>query len=79
MSCTIDHSHDEVRQKLVSQHEYLPKEIFTGVEILLQSNLDQERLNQIFHLLKKYDLASEDEKLHRNRSFEKLIEENGAG
>ncbi|SIC87405.1 Uncharacterised protein [Mycobacteroides abscessus subsp. abscessus] len=37
------------------------------MEEFLQKEHTQEILNDVFHLLKKYDLASEDEKEERER------------
>jgi len=66
MSCPIDHTTEEVRQKLEEQKPYLPLEIYEGIKRMLDIDQPQERLNEIFHLLKKYDLAAEDEQLERN-------------
>lgn len=66
MSCPIDHTTEEVRKKLEEQKSYLPLEIYDGVKRMLDVESSQERLNEIFHLLKKYDLAAEDEQLERN-------------
>lgn len=66
MSCPIDHTTDEVRKKLEEQKPYLPLEICEGIKRMLDIEQPQERLNELFHLLKKYDLADEDEQLERN-------------
>ncbi|MGY6664897.1 hypothetical protein [Bacillus cereus] len=66
MTCNIDHSIEDVMNKLESQKSFLSEEIFKGLKGFLQSNHSQETLNDIFHLLKKYDLVSEEERETRN-------------
>jgi hypothetical protein len=39
----------------------------------LSRPLSQETLNDAFHLLKKYDLASEEERENRNSQIEALL------
>ncbi|MGD7044398.1 hypothetical protein [Jeotgalibacillus proteolyticus] len=75
MSCKIDHSQEDVTNKLQSQKAHLPQSIYTGSEKLLKSNPDQKTLNELFHLLKKYDLAAKEEQLKRNQAFEALFAE----
>lgn len=66
MVCNIDHSIEDVMNKLESQKSFLSEEIFKGLKIFLQGNHSQEILNDVFHLLKKYDLVSEEERETRN-------------
>lgn len=73
MACNIDHSIEDVMNKLESQKSFLPKEIFTGSKGFLQGNHSQEILNDIFHLLKKYDLVSEEEREMRNTQLLLII------
>lgn len=74
MSCSIDHSLEDVKKKLVSQKEFLPVELFQLCQQSLQSKTySQEQLNELFHLYKKYDLISETEQEERNSSIEALI------
>ncbi|ENB9405024.1 hypothetical protein ABR763_11805 [Bacillus cereus] len=61
MACNIDHSIEDVMNKLESQKSFLPEVIFKEVKGFLQGNHSQEILNDVFHLLKKYDLVSEEE------------------
>ncbi|EGQ24133.1 MULTISPECIES: hypothetical protein [Sporosarcina] len=70
--CTIDHSQNDVLQKLKEQHMFLPKDLFKRSEIFLSKPLDQGTLNEVFHLLKKYDLATGEERMERNKNLEKL-------
>ncbi|MCU4961833.1 group-specific protein, partial [Bacillus paranthracis] len=55
MACNIDHSIEDVMNKLESQKSFLPEVIFKEVKGFLQGNHSQEILNDVFHLLKKYD------------------------
>ena len=69
-ACNLNHSHQDVRIKLESQQEFLPHPLSEAVMGLLEKELTQETLNELFHLLKKYDLSSKEEREMRN---EKLI------
>ena len=40
---------------------------------MLEGELSQERLNELFHLLKKYDLASPEERLAREQQMDRLF------
>ncbi|PGZ07281.1 group-specific protein [Bacillus cereus] len=73
MACNIDHSIEDVMNKLESQKSFLSEEIFTGLKVFLQGNHSQEILNDIFHLLKKYDLVSEEERETRNAQLILII------
>lgn len=66
MACNIDHSIEDVMNKLESQKSFLSEEIFIGLKGFLQGNHSQKVLNDVFHLLKKYDLVSEEERETRN-------------
>ncbi|KMP34263.1 group-specific protein [Bacillus albus] len=66
MACNIDHSMKDVMNKLESQKSFLSEEIFKELKEFLQGNHSQETLNDVFHLLKKYDLVSEEEQETRN-------------
>ncbi|MDQ0269712.1 hypothetical protein [Cytobacillus purgationiresistens] len=63
--CKIDHSHEEVKKKYESQKEFLPNEMHVLFDDFFNGAHTQDILNNMFHLLKKYDLASEDEKAER--------------
>ena len=71
-TCNLDHTLEDVVKKLSDQKPFLPEEIFVVSSQLLDGNPDQLTLNKLFHLLKKYDLASEVEKSDRNDSIRKL-------
>ncbi|MDA2382382.1 hypothetical protein PDN41_11370 [Bacillus cereus] len=66
MACNIDHSIEDVMSKLESQKNFLPEGIFKELKSFLQGNHSQKLLNDVFHLLKKYDLVSEEERETRN-------------
>lgn len=71
--CNIDHSLEDVNKKLADQKEFLPEQLYNQSSELLEQNPDQHTLNELFHLLKKYDLASEQEKAERNKGIEELV------
>jgi hypothetical protein len=71
--CTIDHTLEDVKQKLVDQAAFLPKNLVREVEGSLTEKADQEFLNEVFHLLKKYDLADETEREERNDKLNDLV------
>ncbi|MED0998221.1 MULTISPECIES: hypothetical protein [Bacillus] len=73
MACNIDHSMEDVMNKLESQKDFLPEVIFKEVKGFLQGNHSQEILNDVFHLLKKYDLVSEEEREMRNTQLLLII------
>lgn len=71
--CNIDHSHEEVVKKLKSQEEFLPEELSQKIHHFLEKDHSQETLNEVFHLLKKYDLAEISEQEDRNGKIAALI------
>lgn len=72
-NCRIDHSQEDVIQKLKSQHDFLPEQIVQDLQRFLETERSQQTLNELFHLLKKYDLASEEEQQGRNQKIIELI------
>lgn len=68
-TCNIDHSYEAVVKKLVSQESFLPKELAGKLHLFLEDKQSQEDLNEVFHLLKKYDLASENERETRDKKL----------
>jgi citrate synthase len=72
-TCNIDHSHEDVRKKYEAQSEFLPNGIRDLFAAFFQKEHSQEILNEVFHLLKKYDLADEEEKEERNRRLEFIL------
>ncbi|EPC8421156.1 TPA: group-specific protein [Bacillus thuringiensis] len=73
MACNIDHSMEDVMNKLESQKSFLPEVIFKELKGFLRGNHSQEILNDVFHLLKKYDLVSEEEREIRNTQLLLII------
>lgn len=71
--CTIDHTLEDVKQKLVDQAAFMPENLVREVESSLTEKTDQEFLNEVFHLLKKYDLADETEREERNEKLNDLV------
>ncbi len=72
-SCKIDHTLADVDKKLDSQKPFLPEELYKGCSELLNQKLNQQTLNELFHLLKKYDLASKEEQGVRHAKLQTLI------
>lgn len=73
-SCNIDHSNESVYEKLESQKQHLPSSLYNNCKKKLNEELQQDKLNEVFHLLKKYDLADYDEKQARNKKLIHLVE-----
>jgi citrate synthase len=64
--CKLDHTYEDVKKKFESQAAFLPEEMKPLFEQFFAKEHTQDILNEVFHLLKKYDLASEEEKNERN-------------
>lgn len=73
-TCNIDHSHRDVWKKFESQREFLPGDLGKKIQQFLENDHPQNTLNDLFHLLKKYDLASGDERKDRNAKLSDLVE-----
>ncbi|MGD6961083.1 hypothetical protein ACQCVB_02670 [Fictibacillus phosphorivorans] len=71
--CTIDHTLEDVKQKLAEQSAFMPRELVMEVGDSLSEDADQTYLNEVFHLLKKYDLADESEREKRNGKLSDLV------
>lgn len=65
--CKIDHSIEDVKNKYESQAAFLPKDMKASFSDFFEVEHSQEILNDVFHLLKKYDLATEEEREARNK------------
>ncbi|MBK5444638.1 MULTISPECIES: group-specific protein [Peribacillus] len=68
-TCNLNHSQQDVRLKLESQMRFLPKDLGKKLGRFLENENSQETLNELFHLLKKYDLASKEEQDARNEKL----------
>ena len=75
---TVDHSLKDVSRSLERQSQYMPAHLYFQLEELLNWSLDQEVVNQLYALLKKYDVLTDIEREERNVSIQLLIDENGA-
>ncbi|RNB88368.1 50S ribosomal protein L7ae [Brevibacillus nitrificans] len=71
--CKLDHSVEDVQKKLGEQAPFLPEKRAQQLQTLLATELSQERLNELFHLLKKYDLATPEERARREEQMELLL------
>lgn len=71
--CKIDHSAEDVQNKFESQREFLPGEVAGLFAEFFAKEQTQDRLNEVFHLLKKYDLASDEEKRARDQQLLELL------
>ncbi|WP_026576004.1 hypothetical protein [Bacillus sp. UNC438CL73TsuS30] len=72
--CKLDHSHEDVKMKYESQAAFLPEEMQPLFKQFFEKEHSQELLNEVFHLLKKYDLVSDDEKSVRNNRLFLVLE-----
>jgi hypothetical protein len=64
--CKLNHSHEDVKNKYESQAAFLPEDMRPLFTPFFEKDHTQELLNEVFHLLKKYDLLSEEEQSARN-------------
>lgn len=71
--CKLDHSVEDVHKKLAEQAPFLPSSRVEQLQALFQTELSQKSLNKWFHLLKKYDLASPEERLKREEEMDQLL------
>ncbi|KIL44299.1 hypothetical protein [Jeotgalibacillus soli] len=71
--CVIDHSQEDVIQKLNSQQAFIPEPLFKELKKELESKHSQQILNELFHLFKKYDLVSKEEQKERNSRLQEYI------
>jgi hypothetical protein len=72
--CKLNHSLEDVISKYESQAAFLPEEMKPLFAQFFAKEHTQEILNEVFHLLKKYDLATEDEKNERTNRLNMVLE-----
>ncbi|MGG1676932.1 hypothetical protein ACIFOT_14430 [Neobacillus sp. NRS-1170] len=72
--CKLDHSQEDVKNKYESQAVFLPEEMKPLFEEFFAKEHTQAILNEVFHLLKKYDLASEEEKIERTNRLNMVLQ-----
>lgn len=65
--CKIDHTPEDVKSKYESQTNFLPEDMKPLFADFFKEDHSQDILNDVFHLLKKYDLVSEEERETRNQ------------
>ncbi|GLB60851.1 hypothetical protein [Cytobacillus sp. NCCP-133] len=63
--CKLDHSLEDVQKKFEQQEPFLPDEMKPLFQSFFKEEHTQDLLNEVFHLLKKFDLASDEEKSER--------------
>lgn len=71
--CNIDHSKADVQEKYQSQKEFLPQDIHPLFDQFFENEHTQDILNDVFHLLKKYDLATEEVRSERNNRLKLVL------
>lgn len=64
--CKLDHTYEDVKGKYESIAAFLPEDMKPLFIQFFEKEYTQDLLNEVFHLLKKYDLASEEEQANRN-------------
>ncbi|WP_026567820.1 hypothetical protein [Bacillus sp. UNC41MFS5] len=64
--CKLNHSHEDVKSKYESQASFLPEEMKPLFNQFFEKEHSQDLLNEVFHLLKKYDLVTKEEQENRN-------------
>lgn len=71
--CKLDHSVEDVQKKLAEQAPFLPQQRVEQLQVLLETERSQARLNELFHLLKKYDLATPEDRAQREEKMALLL------
>lgn len=64
--CKLDHCQEDVKSKYESIAAFLPEDMKPLFNQFFAKEHTQDILNEVFHLLKKYDLAAEEEQANRN-------------
>lgn len=72
-TCNLNHSQQDVRMKFESQKAFLPTALSQTLDRYLEKANSQETLNELFHLLKKYDLSTQEEQESRNEKLKQII------
>ncbi|WP_449621964.1 hypothetical protein [Robertmurraya sp. Marseille-Q9965] len=71
--CKIDHTIEDVKNKFESQSAFLPEDVKASFSEFFKADHTQEILNDVFHLLKKYDLVDEEERETRNKRLSLVL------
>ncbi|MDM5304452.1 hypothetical protein [Peribacillus frigoritolerans] len=72
-ACNLNHSQQDVRLKFESQKAFLPTQLSQTLDRYLEKGNSQETLNELFHLLKKYDLSTQEEQESRNDKLKRIM------
>ena len=72
-NCQLDHSHEDVQKKYESQKEFLPEDMIPLFQQYFSKEHTQKNLNEMYHLLKKYDLSLDQEKENTNTQLRLLL------
>ncbi|SFA88169.1 MULTISPECIES: group-specific protein [unclassified Bacillus (in: firmicutes)] len=73
-TCNLDHSHEDVKKKYESQAAFLPAEINSLFKGYLEKKHTQLELNEVFHLLKKYDISPVEVRGIKNEQLLQILE-----
>ncbi|OIK13598.1 group-specific protein [Bacillus sp. MUM 13] len=73
--CKLNHSEADIKLKIEQQRKFLPEDVLNGLKQFTAMESRQEQLNEVFHLLKKYDLSSKEEQEKRNQLFLQIFKE----
>ncbi|HZG16028.1 MAG TPA: hypothetical protein VE710_13565 [Candidatus Bathyarchaeia archaeon] len=71
--CKLDHSQEDVQKKLAEQSSFLPAALADGLKEIVNKQRTQAELNELFHLLKKYDLAPQEERAQRDEQLRRFL------
>lgn len=71
--CRLDHTLGDVQNKLTEQAPFLPADLVEETRVFLQTEPAQSVLNEIFHLLKKYDLAPSTDRSEREQKLRRVL------
>ncbi|MEY9864994.1 hypothetical protein ABIE66_000373 [Peribacillus sp. B2I2] len=72
-TCNLNHSKQDVRLKFESQQAFLPTVLSQTLDRYLEKANSQETLNELFHLLKKYDVSTSEEQESRNEKLKEIM------
>ncbi|WP_375090968.1 hypothetical protein ACDZ29_12805 [Peribacillus sp. RS7] len=72
-TCNLNHSQQDIRLKFESQKAFLPTVLSHTLDRYLEKANSQETLNELFHLLKKYDLSTSEEQESRNEKLKEIM------
>jgi hypothetical protein len=72
-NCKLDHTSEDVQKKYETQSHLLPSNIRETFMDWLGRNPTQLELNEVFHLLKKYDLITDEERGKRDLELTRIL------